>query len=195
MENSTARNDLPDVLVALLKGVVYSDVSEQLWREILKLQGAARDHLRLLGLDLVIDETEGYAYVRQSEETDDETSGAPRRLIPRRPLSYPVSLFLVLLRKRLAQHDAHGGETKLVLTREQLIEMLRVFLPAGPNEARLEDQIDRHIERVTELGFLRTMKEGDASLFEVRRILRAFVNADWLADLESTYRDHAQRAQ
>jgi hypothetical protein len=30
-------------------------------------------------------------------------------------------------------------------------------------------------------------------LFEVRRILRAFVNADWLSDLESTYRDHAQR--
>lgn len=195
MDSSTARNELSDVLVALLKSVVYSDVAEQLWRELLRLQGSARDHLRLLGLDLVIDEAEGYAYVRQSEGIDDETLGAPRRLIPRRPLSYPVSLLLVLLRKRLAQHDAHGGETKLVLTREQLIEMLRVFLPVGSNEAKLEDQIDRHIERIVELGFLRPMKEGDVSLFEVRRILRAFVNADWLADLESTYRDHAQRVQ
>lgn len=195
MDSTTSRNELSDVLVALLKGVVYSDAAEQLWRELLKLQGGARDHLRLLGLDLVIDEAEGYAYVRQSEETDDEISGAPRRLIPRRPLSYPVSLLLVLLRKRLAQHDAHGGETKLVLTREQLIEMLRVFLSMGSNEAKLEDQMDRHIDRVVELGFLRAMKEGDTALFEVRRILRAFVNADWLADLESTYRDHAQRAQ
>lgn len=194
MDSSTARNELSDVLVALLKGVVYSDATEQLWRELLKLQGGARDHLRLLGLDLVIDEAEGYAYVRQSDEAGDETS-AVRRLIPRRPLSYPVSLLLVLLRKRLAQHDAHGGETKLVLTREQIVELLRVFLPSGSNEAKLEDQIDRHIERVVELGFLRPMKEGDVSLFEVRRILRAFVNADWLADLESTYRDHAQRVQ
>jgi hypothetical protein len=194
MDSSTARNELSDVLVALLKGVVYSDVAEQLWRELLKLQGGARDYLRLLGLDLVIDEAEGYAYVRQSDEAGDETT-AVRRLIPRRPLSYPASLLLVLLRKRLAQHDAHGGETKLVLTREQIVELLRVFLSAGSNEAKLEDQIDRHIERIVELGFLRPMKEGDASLFEVRRILRAFVSADWLADLESSYRDHAQRVQ
>lgn len=191
--DSTARNDLSDALVALLKGVVYSDNTPELWRHLLNLQSGARDHLRLLGLDLIIDEAEGYAYLRQSEGSDDETSDSPRRLIPRRPLSYPVSLLLVLLRKRLAQHDAHGGQTKLVLTREQLIEMLRVFLAAGPNEAKLEDQIDRHIDRVTELGFLRPIKEENASLLEVRRILRAFVNADWLADLESTYRDHAQR--
>lgn len=191
--DSTARNELSDVLVALLKGVVYSDTSPPLWRDLLNLQGGARDHLRLLGLDLIIDEAEGYAYLRQSEGADDETSESPRRLISRRPLSYPVSLLLVLLRKRLAQHDAHGGETKLVLAREQLIEMLRVFLPAGSNEAKLEDQIDRHIDRITELGFLRLIKEDNAALFEVRRILRAFVNADWLADLESTYRDHAQR--
>jgi hypothetical protein len=191
----SSRNELSDVLVALLKGVVYSDAAPQIWRELVNLQGGARDHLRLLGLDLVIDDAEGYAYLRQSQDADDETSDAPRRLIPRRPLSYPVSLLLVLLRKRLAQHDAQGGETKLVLTREQIIDILRVFLPVGANEAKLEDQIDRHIERVAELGFLRPMKEGEASVFEVRRILRAFVNADWLADLELTYRDHAQRLQ
>jgi hypothetical protein len=65
----------------------------------------------------------------------------------------------------------------------------------GANEAKLEDQMDRHIERVAELGFLRRIKEGEAAVFEVRRILRAFVNADWLADLEATYREHAQRLQ
>lgn len=191
----SSRNELSDILVALLKGVVYSDAAPQLWRELVHLQGGARDHLRLLGLELVIDDAEGYAYLRQSQDADDETSDAPRRLIPRRPLSYPVSLLLVLLRKRLAQHDAQGGETKLVLTREQLIDMLRVFLPVGANEAKLEDQMDRHIERVAELGFLRRIKEGEAAVFEVRRILRAFVNADWLADLEATYREHAQRLQ
>jgi hypothetical protein len=56
----------------------------------------------------------------------------------------------------------------------------------------LEDQIERHIDRVVELGFLREIREGNSALFEVRRILRAFVNADWLAELESTYRDYAQ---
>jgi hypothetical protein len=190
--DTTAHNGLSDVLIALLKGVLYSDRSSQLWRDLLNLQGGARDHLRLLGLELVIDEAEGYAYLRQSQVEDPDASEAPRRLIPRRPLSYPVSLLLVLLRKRLAQHDAQGGDTKLVLTREQIIEMLRVFLAQGSNEAKLEDQIERHIDRVVELGFLREIQEGNSALFEVRRILRAFVNADWLAELESTYRDYAQ---
>lgn len=193
MDASTTRSGLSDALIALLKGVVYSDASPQLWRDLLNLQGGVRDHLRLLGLDLIIDEAEGYAFLRQSDGTDGETAESPRRLIPRRPLSFPVSLLLVLLRRRLAQHDAHGGDTKLVLSREQLVEMMRVFLPSGPNEAKLEDQIDRHIERVAELGFVRMIKEDDAVLFEVRRILKAFVNADWLAELETMYRDHAQR--
>lgn len=190
--DATPHNGLSDVLIALLKGVLYSDRSSQLWRDLLSLQGGARDHLRLLGLELVIDEAEGYAYLRQAQTEDSDASVAPRRLIPRRPLSYPVSLLLVLLRKRLAQHDAQGGGTKLVLTREQIIELLRVFLAPGSNEAKLEDQIERHIDRVVELGFLREIQEGSSALFEVRRILRAFVNADWLAELESTYRDYAQ---
>lgn len=184
---------LSDALVALLKGVIYADSSPQLWRSLLNLQGGVRDYVRLLGLEMVIDEAEGYAFLRQAVADEDDGGDSPRTLIPRRPLSYPVSLLLVLLRKRLAQHDARAGETRLVLTRDQIVEMLRTFLAAGPNEAKLEDQIDRHIARIEELGFLKAVKEEGQELYEVRRILRAFVNADWLAGLEATYRDHAQR--
>lgn len=183
---------LPAVLVALLKGVVYREQAPALWRDLENAQAAARDHLKLLGFDLILDEAEGYAFLRQTEADATETEEAAPRLIPRRPLSYPVSLLLVLLRKRLALHDAEGGETRLVLTREQMVEMLRTFLPAGPNEAKLADQIERHIGRVEELGFLRRMKDDEA-VYEVRRILRAFVNADKLAEFEALYREHAER--
>lgn len=187
-------NELPSILVGLLKGVVYREHAPALWRDLLNLQGGARDHLRLLGLDLIIDEAEGYAFLRQSDADAAGTDEVAPRLIPRRPLGYPVSLLLVLLRKRLSQHDAQGGETRLVLSREQMVDMMRTFLASGTNEAKLEDQIERHVARVEELGFLRKMKE-DEDLYEVRRTLRAFVNADWLADLETAYRDHAQRLE
>jgi hypothetical protein len=100
----------------------------------------------------------------------------------------------VLLRKRLAQHDAQGAETRLVLAREQVVDMMRTFLAPGSNEAKIEDQIERHIGRVEELGFLRRLSD-DEPLYEVRRILRAFVNADWLAELEAVYREHASRTE
>lgn len=109
------------------------------------------------------------------------------RLVARRPLSFPVSLLLALLRKKLAESDASGGETRLVLARADIVELLRVFLPDSSNEARVVDQIDTHINRIVELGFLRRLKTGagstassDAS-FEVRRILKAFVDAQWLS--------------
>ncbi|MDZ4739418.1 MAG: DUF4194 domain-containing protein [Alphaproteobacteria bacterium] len=183
-------SQLSAVLVNLLRGVVYREQTPELWRDLLNLQGPARDALRLLALELVTDDAEGYAFLRQVETNSDEQ--AMPRLIARRPLSYLLSLLLVMLRKRLAQHDAQGGETRLVLSREQMFEMLRTFLPTSTNDAKLVDQFERHITKAEEIGFLRRLKE-DEEVYEVRRILRAFVNADWLAELEKVYRDHAER--
>lgn len=186
-----ALSQLSTALVNLLRGIVYRDQTPDLWRELLSLRGAVRDHVRLLGLELIVDDAEGYAFLRQIAADASEMGETLPRLIARRPLSYPVSLLLVQLRKRLTQHDALGGDTRLVLSREQIVDMMRTFLPSSTNDARLTDQIERHIARTEELGFLRRMKE-DEDLYEVRRILRAFVDADWLAELEAVYRDHAQ---
>jgi hypothetical protein len=141
-------------------------------------------------LDLVLDEAEGYAFLKsRPEPADDQASPRLPRLIARRPLSFPVSLLLALLRKKLAEFDAGGGDTRLVLTRDDIVELVRVFLPDNSNEAKLTDQIETHINRVVDLGFLRRLKPTSASAglasFEVRRILKAFVDAQWLADFDA----------
>jgi hypothetical protein len=105
-------------------------------------------------------------------------------------LSYPVSLMLALLRKRMAEFDAGGGETRLVLSREDIAELMRVFLPTGSNEAKLIDQVDATITKVVDLGFLRKLKPAsgttqDRGRYELRRILKAYVDAQWLADFEA----------
>ena len=109
----------------------------------------------------------------------------------RRQLSYPVSLLLVLLRKKLAEHDASGAEPRLILHREQLLDMMRVFLPDTANEARLMDRIDAHINKVVELGFLRRLRGQDAQ-FEIRRILKAFVDGQWLAGFEAKLKEYGE---
>jgi hypothetical protein len=78
---------------------------------------------------------------------------------------------------------ATASDTKLVLSREQLVELVRVFMPEGSNEARMIDQIDTHITKVVDLGFLRRVKDADGQ-FEVRRILKAFVDGQWLAEFD-----------
>jgi Domain of unknown function (DUF4194) len=180
--------DLSLAVTQLMKGVVYRDAHERAWGHLIQLQSQARDYVAVLGLEVVIDEAEGYAFLRQRpDEPDEPEADADRvplpRLIPRRSLSFHVSLLLALLRKRLAEFDAQGGDTRLILTREQIAEMVRLFLPASSNEARLTDQIDSYLHRAAELGFLRQVK-GSEQAYEVRRILKAFVDGQWLADFD-----------
>jgi transposase InsO family protein len=183
--------ELSQLMVHLLKGVLYRDDDERLWESLMRLQARVHEQAAVLLLDLVLDEAEGYAFLKSRPDAD-EAERAPRlpRLIARRPLSYPVSLMLALLRKRLAEFDAGGGETRLVLSRDDIAELMRVFLPDGPNEVRLIDQVDATIAKVVDLGFLRRLKPAvgsaqDRGHFEVRRILKAFVDAQWLADFDA----------
>lgn len=183
--------ELSQLMVQLLKGVLYREDDERLWSSLLRLQARVREQSVVLLLDLVLDETEGYAYLKGRPDAD-ESEGAPHlpRLVARRQLSYPVSLMLALLRKRMAEFDASGGDTRLVLAREEIAELMRVFLPDGTNEARLVDQVDATITKVVDLGFLRRLKPAtgagqDRGHYEVRRILKAFVDAQWLAEFDA----------
>ena len=188
---SSPSNGLSGVLISLMKGIVSREQDANLWQSLLALQARVRDHVSILGLELILDESEGYAYLRQRPAGEGEA--ALRRLVARRQLGYPVSLLLALLRKKLAEFDATSGETRLILSREAMVELMRLFLPDTVNEARLLDQIDGHINKIVELGFLRRLR-GENDQFEVRRILKAFVDAQWLAELDahlSAYRDHA----
>ncbi len=184
--------DLTSLVVPLLKGVLYREDDAAQWAALLKLQPRVRDYVTVLALELVVDEAEGYAFLRAQPQTDEVAPKLPR-LVRRQPLSLSVSLLLALLRKKLAEFDASGGDTRLILTRSAVVELVRVFLPAGSNESRLIDQIDAQLNKVIELGFVRRLKaQGDGAsaraaqepVFEVRRILKAFVDAQWLADFD-----------
>ncbi len=196
-ENTATQQNsaLPTILVQLLKGVVYEDRHAKLWLSLLQLQAAVRDYFRVIGLELYLDEAEGYAFLKQ-QPIDEDNSDAVTvpRLIPRRSLTFPVSLLLVMLRKRLAEEDAIGGATRVVLSREQIIDMMLLFMPEQKNEARLNDQINTAINRAIDYGFLRKLKQSGTELLEIRRILKAFVDAQWLDEFQQHldgYQDYA----
>ncbi len=202
--------DLSRLLVVLLKGVLYKEDNNKRWSHLLELQNRVRDYVSILGLELNLDEAEGYAFLRNRQEDSDDTLTSDTResdtqasnknetiprLIARRQLSFPVSLLLALLRKKLAEFDATGGDTRLVLTRDDMVELIRLFLPESSNEAKLVDQIERHINKIVELGFLRRLKSsqsGSQPSFEIRRIIKAFVDAQWLAELDSKLESYQQ---
>ena len=193
---AAADPQLSAVVVPLLRGVLYREDDPALWTALLQLRARAMDYVAVLALELQVDEAEGYAFLRARPD-DEEEDGAGKarlpRLVRRQPLGFQVSLLLALLRKKLAEFDASGGDTRLVLTRSQVLELVRVFLPSGSNESRLIDQVDTHLNKVADLGFVRRLKPagvGQEAVFEVRRILKAFVDAQWLADFDQRLQDY-----
>lgn len=187
--------ELSEVVIALLKGVIYSD-DARLWGALIRFQARVRDYVSLMQLELMLDEVEGYAVLRTRRPREDEDESQIPRVMARRKLSFPVSLLLALLRKKLAEFDARGGDTRLVLSRSELVELIRVFLPDGSNDVRLVKKVDTYINKVVELGFLRLLKStGDTeSSFEVRRILKTYVDAQWLRSFDMKLDEYRQVA-
>jgi len=189
----TDANALSIAVVSLMKGIADRESDPVLWQSLTGIQARVRDYVACLGLDLVLDEAEGYAYLRQRPAEEGELP----RLVPRRQLGYQVSLMLALLRKKLAEFDATSGEPRLILGRNDIVEMMRLFFADTPNQVRLNDRINADINRVVDMGFLRRLR-GAGDKFEVRRILKAFVDAQWLADFDqrlAAYRSHSSSEQ
>lgn len=175
-------------IVRLMRGVIYREADEDTWLTLERSGANVRDHFATIGVEVVVDDAEGYAYLRSRPESDGDEP-LPR-LIRRRTLSYNVSLLLVLLRKRLLEFETSGAEGRLVLTREQILEMLRVFQADSSNEARVADHAERTIAKAVELGFLRPLRrQGDH--WEVRRIIKAYVDAETLADFAGKLQQYA----
>lgn len=179
-------------VTSLMKGVVYRDTAETAWRHVLGLAAQVSDYVATLGLTVVIDEAEGYAFLRS--KSDDELADLGiGRLVARHQLPLHPSLLLALLRKKLAEHDTSDAGNRLIVTGAQLREMVSPFFPATTNEARIADQADTAIRRVVELGFMRRMPGQDGE-YEVRRVIKAYVDAQWLSDLDAHLAEYAEIA-
>lgn len=187
---------LSPVLVYLLKGVLYRDQYPVAWHDMESLEAGVLEYFKTIGLDLIVDRAEGFAYLKQAPL--DEDAEIPR-LIQRRPLGYAVSILCVLLRRKMVEADAGGSGSgnRVVLTHEQIVEMMQIFSPRRADEAFTEEQIDTQIKKAVELELLKPL-EATPPAYEIRPIVKALVNADWLQNLDQTikaYQEHGNNAE
>ena len=165
-------------LVALFKNIVYRESNRDNWDIIELYYHKIEDYVGKIGLTLIVDEMDGYAYLKQRNYSDDDYIP---RLIPRHPLSYELSLLLMILRKQLLEFDSTTGDNRLILSKQQIIDRMKLYLHDTTNEVKLADSIHKYIERAESLGFLSRLR-GSEDSFEVMRIIRGFVNAEHLEE-------------
>jgi hypothetical protein len=129
----------------------------------------------------------------QDQNEEPETS-QHNSLIRKFPLSFDVSLLLVLLRESLEQFDQKGSDDHcLILKQADIYEMLKTFYPVKNDETLLLKKFDAILNKVLELGFLKEKKKNVGD-YEVRRVLKAFFDASKLKEIKEQMKSHLTRS-
>lgn len=201
----TKENTYTGLLTKLLQGFVYKE-DDKYWTELMLRQEAVRGYFSPLGLQLYCDEVDGYAFLKSevnSESAAAEEEDAPQqssnssipentyRVMRRVPLGFDVSLLCVLIREALEHFDTQTSDDhRLILSADEIQDMLRQFFSETNDLVKQSRRFDTLISRVVELGFLKPLR-NDPKKFEVKRPIKALIDAACIAQLKTAMLAHA----
>ncbi|MEM0941032.1 MAG: DUF4194 domain-containing protein [Bacteroidota bacterium] len=183
------------VLVKLLQGPVYEQ-DQKLWRLLLQHRKGILEYFSQIAVKLYVDEVEGYAFLKPLSEDEEQTwrdlfEEDPPRLISRRKLTYLQTVMLVLLRKLLLEHDAAGGGSRLVISKQGLIEQIKDFLPEAYDQTKQERDIKAAINHSEYWGILRKLPSDETTL-EINRILKARITPNELEEMLARLKSYTE---
>ena len=165
----------------LLQGPLYDEESG-FWSQLEAHFTAVYQHFAGIGLEVVRAERDGLAFLRQMVlNPEGDTIG----LIPRIPLTYEQSMLCVILREWLDEFDLSDAPgNHLYVTKKELLERIELFFKDQPNKVRQLQQIDRLLQAIEKIGFLRIIHtdSADEERYEVRRIIKYKVTNDELEE-------------
>ncbi len=167
-------------IILLLKKTV--EKGSPVWEDIINYQIEIQEYLSVIGLELILKKDEGFAFVKQIVFDDDTTLN----LVSRRQLGFEVSIVLIVLRQLLEDYDNNPVETQSsdrIITNNEIKDEVRIFLPQNFNRVKLEKDLDRYIQTVADLGFLKEIKRNNDEIrYKIHRIIKEKVT---LEDLDA----------
>lgn len=174
------------IIVKLFQSVLYSD-DRKAWQELLSFQHQIRNYFATIGVELHLNEQDGYAYLHQPDEVEGQK--VPR-LMRRMPLSYEVTLVLVVLREALEEFDVQNTDSrKLFITNQELKDRIEMFFEDKADKVKLLDRFDTYINAVENLGFIKQVEvrtfDQDIKTYEVLRIIKAKINNEKLEEIKA----------
>jgi len=175
--------------IRLLKGVVYEEETRY-WTDLVKIHELPlRRYFAQIGVELIVNRQEGFAYLRQALQEETEVNSLPR-LMTRRSLTVDQSILCVLLREHLEDYTVNESASREpILTLRDIRDMVELFFRERSTQQRFLRDVKKTVEDVKKQGFLEELNSGDAVLnedeqrYRVKRILKAFIGPDELLQL------------
>ncbi len=170
-------------IVKLLRGTVES--SDTVWSNVLNYRDEIQDYINQIGLELILKEDDGYAYLKQFEiDSDGNTIG----LVSRRKVGFETSILLVILRQIIEEFEQNPVEfqaTEKHISHNELRDEIELFLPEKYNKVKFFKDLDNYIKRALDLGYLKEMKstEGEVN-YKIHRIVKEKITLDILNEFK-----------
>lgn len=166
--------------VRLMQGVVYAQ-DQDVWDILLSYESDLTDYFARVGLVVVVDRSEGLAYLRQFGDGE-RVAGYERlpRLFRRTALGYDATLLCVLLRDEYRRFEDEDLENeRCVVEVETLVDSWKSFFPAESDDVTLRKRLNTTLKKLEELKFV-VRFESDNDEWEIRKILKARLPLDEL---------------
>src|ERR1700753_1943778 len=179
------------VFIKLLKGPVeYLEKSS--WEQLLTYQTELTKFLQGLGLTLVLEKEDGYAYLEQIRLDEEENvAGWVRRI----PLGYEESILLVLLRDMMTEFEVgEVSSRELIKKRREIKEYAELLFKENPSRVRFIRDLDRLIDKAEEMDFLEKVENSDLpdeQKFRIKKIIKARVDNEVLENFKQQLTQHA----
>ena len=175
--------------VRLLKSTV--ERTSNVWDDIILYQNEIQDYIRQIGLELIVKKDEGFAFVKQLEDSEGKTLG----LVTRRQIGFETSIVLVVLRQSLEDFDSNPTQlaSEKFITDTEIKDELELFLQEGYNKLKFQKDLDKYIRSVIELGFLKEIsKKENETKYQIHRIIKEKITLDILHDFQTKLKEYVE---
>ena len=176
-------------IVRLLKSTV--ERNSNVWDDVINYQTEIQDYISKIGLELIVKKDEGFAFVKQLEDSEGNTLG----LVQRRQIGFETSIVLVVLRQSLEDFDSNPTQlaTEKFITNTEIKDELELFLPEKYDRVRFIKELDRYINAAVDLGYLKEIsKKDNVTKYQIHRIIKEKITLDILQNFENKLKDYVE---
>ncbi|MCZ2394169.1 MAG: DUF4194 domain-containing protein [Chitinophagales bacterium] len=176
-------------IVRLLKSTV--ERTSNVWEDVINYQHEIQEYIGQIGLELIVKKDEGFAFVKQLEDSEGNTLG----LVTRRQIGFETSIVLVVLRQSLEEFDSNPTQlaTEKFITDSEIKDELELFLQEGYNKLKFQKDLDSYIKKVVELGYLKEIsKKDNETKYQIHRIIKEKITLDILQDFKTKLQEYVE---
>lgn len=177
-------------IVRLLKSTVERNSS--VWGDIVHYQDEIQAYISQMGLELIVKKDEGFAFLKQFEDSEGNTLG----LITRRQIGFETSIVIVVLRQSLEEFDSNPTQflvTEKFITDSEIREELELFLQEGYNKLKFKKELEKYIRNTVELGYLKEIsKKENETKYQIHRIIKEKITLDILQEFKTKLQEYVE---